>query len=112
MPKDIENYKNVILSFLQMLEELTINEKFVTQNPKYLCQLRSAERSFNFILDQFVDSKIEAIFGEEEWDKIKGRRNRVAQKITSAINSSSEIRARYVLYCENLKDPARRSNAL
>jgi hypothetical protein len=112
MPKDIQNFRKVITSYLQILEELTINQKFRSNDPKYLAQLRTAERSFNFLLDQFPDAKIEAIFGSEEWSRIKSRRNRVAQKISAAINSSSDIRARYVLYCEHLKDPTRHSSTL
>lgn len=91
---------------------MTHSQKFRDSDGKFLSQLRTAERSFNFLLDQFPQGQIEAMFGSERWDDIKQRRNRAAAKISQAIDSNPEVKSRYIAYCEFLKDTRRLSNSL
>ena len=112
MIRDIEKYKELIFNYLKILEDLTHTDKFKEKDGKFLSQLRSAERSFNFLLDQFPQGKTEAIFGKERWENIKLRRIRVASKVSHAIDTNPEVKSRYVAYCEFLKDTRRLSNSL
>jgi len=112
MIRDIEQYKELILNYLKILEDLTHSPKFKNKDAKFLSQLRTAERSFNFLLDQFPQGQVAAMFGKEKWEDIKRRRIRVASKASHAIDTSPEVKSRYNAYCEFLKDTRRLSNSL
>lgn len=112
MINDYTQYKKLILNYLKTLEDLTHSTKYKDKDAKFLSQLRSAERSFNFLLDQFPPGQVAAMFGKEKWDDIKHRRIRVASKVSHAIDTNPEVKARYVAYCEFLKDTRRLSNSL
>jgi len=112
MIRDYDKYKELIENYLRILEDLTHSLKFKNEDAKFLSQLRSAERSFNFLLDQVPQGQIETLFGKEKWEDIKRRRIRVASKASHAIDTNPEVKARYVAYCEFLKDTRRLSNSL
>ena len=112
MIRDIQKFKELIEDYLQILEDLTEADKYKEKDGKFLSQMRSAERSFNFLLDQFPSAQIEAMFGKTRWDNIKQRRNLLASRIASAIDSDPDAKSRYIAYCEFLKDTRRLSNSL
>ncbi len=112
MYKDPLRYKQFLIDYLELIEELfeDINNKLhqnSTFEPKQLAELRSAERSFNFLLNMFGNStkwQVRDYFEMKEWNDIKVRRDTVASKISTVIENDPEIAKRYEAYCENLKD--------
>ncbi len=112
MIRDTKEFKGFVINYIKILEDLTHSDKYKERDAKFLSQLRTAERSFNFILDQFPQSHIEAMFGKERWRDLKHRRDRVASRVSRIIDAHQEIKSRYVAYCEFLKDTRRHSSSL
>lgn len=102
MLKDPAKFKEFLESYLSLLEELLGDEELLKEG-KFVAQLRTAERSFNFLLDRFPVEQVESAFGLENWEKLKQGRDAVAAKVSEIIESAPKIRKRYESYCENLK---------
>lgn len=103
--------KDFISKFLEILEELTkrLDDE---SNPKYAANLRTAERTFNFLLDCTSTDTIRQEFSSIEWTDIKVRRDKIANKLTEYLRLNATRLERYKDYCENLKDPSRLSSFL
>jgi|GEM_PF-4752553 len=112
MIRDMGKFKDFIENYLQILEDLVRSDKFKEGDAKFLSQLRSAERSFNFLLDQFPNGQVEGMFGREKWAYIKNRRTYIASAVSDAIDFDPDVKSRYNSYCEFLKDTRRLSNSL
>lgn len=69
---------------------------------KTLAQLRIAERTLNFEIDQFMNS-VDRIEDKEGWSKLKGRRDALADKLSTMLESDPKLAERYQQYCEALK---------
>ena len=84
-------------------------------DPGTLAQIRIAERTLNFEIDQFmhfIDEQEKmpvSIFLNEQsieqdaWNKIKQRRDALAGKLSQIIESDPMFIERYQLLCEELK---------
>ena len=97
-----EDSKEFITKYLTVLETLVSDESKL-KDAKFCAQLRLAERTFNFFLDQFPANKVSEEFTIEGWTEIKKRRDVVADKISKIIEDDSEKTKRYQLFCEQLK---------
>lgn len=102
MLKDPAKFKEFLESYLSLLEEL-LGDGELPKDGKFVAQLRTAERYFNFLLDKFPVEQVENTFGLENWKKLKQRRDAVAAKVSDIIESDPKIKRRYENYCENLK---------
>ena len=104
-----EEYKRFLQQFILLLEDLlylpTPPQK--KSDPKFLSQLRLAERTFNFFLDNYPPNKVSEVFGYNEWTSIKKYRDDMAGKISRIISSNPEFLERYQLFCDNLKEPSK-----
>lgn len=90
--------------YLETLETLT--ERIEAKDARLVIQLRIAERSFNFLLDQYSDENtVIETPGMEAWNDMKIRRDKVANSITTVIDDNPELKQKYETYCENLKNP-------
>lgn len=109
-----ERYKLFLHDFINLIEDLLYYPRPAKkkEDPKFLSQLRIAERTFNFFLDNFPADKVSDVFGYDEWNSIKKRRDTLAKKISETFLSNPEFSKRYELFCENLKDPSRLSSFL
>lgn len=110
-------------NFIQLLEEFTTSYEGMLKegkavDPKGLAEMRIAERVFNFFLDSFsdelwkqeelpVNAYLRKEFGDNSpdlWNDIKNRRDNVANRISSLLESDKAILSRYNDYCERLKE--------
>jgi hypothetical protein len=109
-----EKYRQLVVLMVKTLADLSDSPTPSTKinDPKYLAQLRLLERSFNFILDNFPQEKVEEVFGHEDWKSIKTERDRLAKKISENISNNPEFLERYQLFCEHLKDLSKQSSFL
>lgn len=113
---------HLLNNYLTILENLVkdVETNFEKNKKNYgtmLADLRVAERSFNFLIDVFSDivdqqeGKPVMFFltenfegeGEELWNKLKNRRDKLADSISKLIESDPELIKRYEEYCDNLK---------
>lgn len=94
-------YKSFLLNYMEILETLVGKVK----DEKSVSELRIAERSFNFLLNYFPPEQVRTTFGMEEWNNLKKRRDILAAKISDMIDSDPRLKARYIAYCDNLRDP-------
>jgi hypothetical protein len=99
-----QRYREFLLDFLHLLQELA-GDSNAPRDAKFYCQLRTAERTFNFLLDNFPLANLHEVFTTEEWHKIKNDRDELAAKIAAVIKDNPETAKRYKDYCDLLKDP-------
>lgn len=111
MLNDPAKFKEFLDNYLSLLEELSGKKELLTEE-KQIAQLRTAERSFNFLLDRFPTEKVKEAFGMEDWKALKKRRDKLADKIAKMIESNPKTKKRYEGYCEALKDPRKLSSLL
>ncbi len=109
--KDPARYKEFIRTFLDLLNDLSSDPKLVSSqsDPKFMSQLRLAERTFNFILDNFPPEHIKEQFGDlKTWQSMKGIRDALAKRLADRITQNPELLQRHERICDNLKDPYKR----
>lgn len=96
-------YWQWLQQFMTLLEDQarTGAEHF---DEKMMAQLRIAERTLNFEIDRFMNSVEYHIEDMEGWNKLKNRRDALADTLSTMIESDPKLAARYQQYCENLKD--------
>lgn len=99
---DTSAYKDFLLKYLDLLETLSKKSKTVP-DPKFICELRIAERSLNFFLNNFPLEKINATFGIDPWTDLKKRRDELAGEISDIIEQDERTKKRYESFCDNLK---------
>ena len=99
---DTKDYKDFLLKYLDLLETFLEKSKTVP-DPKFICELRIAERSFNFFLDNFPLEKINGVFGLDLWTDLKKRRDELAGEVSDVIEQDERIKKRYEGFCDNLK---------
>lgn len=102
-------YLNFIEFYLNFLQDL-LNIASTKKDPKYLAELRIAERSFNFLLDRamfdMVKENVSEVFGgSENLNSIKAKRDKIAREVSDLIENDPQAKERYVRYCEELKNP-------
>ena len=107
----LETHRKFLESYISLLEELVSRAEGST-DPKFVAQLRPAERSFNFLLDQVSNKTEYKVFNVQEIHALKQRRDKVADMASKIIEKSDETRKRYESYCDNLKDPRKLSALL
>lgn len=105
---DTKIYKDFLLKYTGLLEEileranLEMTKKY--PNIKFISDLRIAERSFNFLLNNYsIDRPISETFGLSEWNDLKKRRDYLASKVSDMIEGDERARKRFEGYCDNLK---------
>jgi hypothetical protein len=106
-----EMFKKFLTNFLDLIETLLKKENLLSDE-KVIAQLRISEETFNFFLDYFPAKKINEIFGMENWNALKRKRDELAAKIIKMIESDPKIKKRYENYCEGLKDLRKLSSFL
>ncbi len=110
----IEHWK-WLTQFADLLEA-QVEKLDQSSNSKKIAELRIAERTLNMFIDQFMHTVMETegkpvnIFLEEQnsglsvWNELKNRRDAIANKISSLVESDPAIEERYKQYCEALKN--------
>lgn len=96
-------FREFLENYLFLLEEL-LGDEGLLRDGKSVAQLRTAERSFNFLLDRFPVEQVKSTFGLENWERVKQRRDTIAAKVSEIIESDLKTKKRYESYCENLKN--------
>ena len=104
-----QEYLKFLEDYLLTLESLAI--EIDKKDEKFAAELRTAERSFNFLLDNFPGNVVEDV-GMEKWNEIKKRRDLVANTIAGYIENNPEVKKRFEAYCEALKNPGQLSSLL
>ncbi|MEK9200929.1 MAG: hypothetical protein AAB909_03075 [Patescibacteria group bacterium] len=94
--------KQVLDELLVWLEEMAQKN---SPDPKYWAQLRTAERSFNFLLDVEVLSSAPGTVDHIWLNDLKKRRDEVANEITKTIKGDQRIQKRFEAFCDFMKDP-------
>lgn len=95
-------FKKFLKTYLSLLETLLENNDKL-KDGKYCSQLRLAERTFNFFLDQFPVEKVVEQFTLEGWNEIKNKRDKLADKVSGVIESDPRKIKRYEVFCDQLK---------
>ncbi len=109
-------YKQFLLNYIELLDDLL--EEITSQkhlDAKQLAELRTAERSFNFLLNMFgnsTDWRVADHFDTKDWNELKKWRDRLASEISSIIEDDPKLEKRYGAFCESLKDLRRLSSLL
>lgn len=111
MSENPVKFKEFLENYLVLLEELSGKKELLAEE-KHVAQLRTAERSFNFLLDRFPTEKVKEAFGMEDWKALKQRRDKLASRVVEMIESDPKMKKRYEGYCEALKDPRKLSSLL
>jgi|SRR3989304_6633731 len=107
----IGSYRKFLESYISLLEKL-VNKIENMSDPKFIAQLRTAERSFNFLLDEVSAETEYKAFSVQEMQALKQRRDNIADKVSRIIEKSDEAIKRYEGYCDNLKDTRKLSSLL
>ncbi len=87
---------------MSLLESQAVNEA-THPDAKNLAQLRIAERTLNFEIDQFMKS-VDHIEDKKGWNELKERRDALADVFSKMLEMDKKSEERYKQYCENLKN--------
>lgn len=98
-------------NYISLLERL-VDKAENAPEPKFVAQLRTAERSFNFLLDEVSGETEYKAFSVQEMQALKQRRDNIADKVSRIIEKSDKAIKRYESYCDNLKDTRKLSSLL
>jgi hypothetical protein len=98
----LSDFQVFLKIYLSLLKTLLENDDKL-KDGKYCSQLRLAERTFNFFLDQFPADKITEQFTLEGWTAIKKERDRLADHISSIIETDHQKMERHKIFCDQLK---------
>ncbi|MBT3230923.1 hypothetical protein HN358_04065 [Candidatus Uhrbacteria bacterium] len=101
--------------FITLLEDQAEKIK-QSPDPRTLAQMRIAEHTLNFEIDQFMhfidthEKMPVSVFlneqniGSDAWNEIKQRRDSLAGKLSEMIGSNPEFTEQYQYLCEELKN--------
>lgn len=100
---DASNYKQFLLNYMELMEKLVTTYE-PGKDAKPLSELRLAERAFNFLLNNYPETQVKDVFGYNDWNNLKIRRDKLASKVADIIESKPEFKERYAVFCDNLKN--------
>ena len=85
----IDSYRKFLENYISLLERL-VDKAENAPEPKFVAQLRTAERSFNFLLDEVSGETEYKAFSVQEMQALKQRRDNIADKVSRIIEKSDK----------------------